>query len=234
MSRNELWIAVFLLAVVVLAVGGGILYVHFVYLPGMATPNNTITTESLPTLTTTTSAPQTTASGPKNCDNDTNCLIAAATDNCSPVSGAYAFQYTTPQPQNNQTSGISLAMPAGLTFTLNVSYAIKGEGNGAACSVYKDIMGVSVQASQSLIQQSIASGMTMTQFNEQMSGLNNFIAVPKNFYGTCNFTPTELAADIHQVQSGGLTGEMSISTNLASATTTGGTVRDVCHNYFKN
>jgi hypothetical protein len=74
----------------------------------------------------------------------------------------------------------------------------------------------------------------MAQFNQQLEGLSKLIAVPENFYGTCNFTSAELATDIHQLQSGGLTGEASISTNLVSATTTGGAIRDVCHNYFKN
>ena len=122
----------------------------------------------------------------------------------------------------------------GLTFTLSVDYKIKGKGSGAQCSVYKDVVGISTQASQSLIQQSLAQGMTMAQFNEQLAGLNKLISIPKDFYGTCGFTADELAADIHKLQSGGLTGETLISTNLTSAAATGGTVRDVCHNYFKN
>lgn len=232
-------------AIIALAVIGGIVYVHYVYLPQMAAQSNNVAqktaTSTMPLLTSTTSISftknatgtvRTTVPGSKNCNNDINCLIAAATDNCSPVSGEYTFQYSANQ-QNNQTSGISLAIP-GLTFTLNVEYKITGQGSGAQCFVYKDITGVSVQASQSLIQQSLAQGMTMAQFNEQLAGLNNFVSVPKNFYGTCSFSASGLAADIHQLQSGGLTGEMSISASLTSATTTSGTVRDVCHNYFKN
>lgn len=231
--------------ILVLAVAGGIVYVQFIYLPKMASqvvgtvpvpvvptsPSSTVQATSTVTAQPTSTVP-TAASAPKNCDGDVNCLVAAATNNCSPASGSYVFQYVTPQ-QGNQTSGISI-VPPGTTFTLDVSYQIKGPAGGGQCSIYKDIAGVSAQASQSLIQQSLAQGMTMAQFDQQLAAFNNLISVPKDFYGTCDFTASGLAADIAQLKSGGLSGETSISMTLTSGTTTGGTVRDVCHNYFKN
>lgn len=234
-----------LLAVFAVAIVAGAAWIHYVYIPQhmVKMPQTTpVTAVSSSTTAPTVSSPSTTErstrtiqNGPpdaRRCGNSVSCLIAAATDNCSPSSAAFAFPYSATQ-RDNQTSGISLAMP-GLSFTLSVEYRINGRGSERQCSVYKNITGVSAQASPALIQKSLASGMTMAQFNEQLAELNALVSVPKDFFGTCNFTASELAADIHALQSAGLNSETSISTNFVSATTTGDPTRDVCGNSFTN
>ena len=118
MNRKGFAPVVVIFAVLALAVMGGIAYVHYVYLPKMAAQNNnsaqtaataTISSSTTPTsMKHATSTVRTATSGSKNCGNNVNCLIAAATDNCSLASGAYAFKYSADQ-QDNQTSGVSLA-----------------------------------------------------------------------------------------------------------------------------